>query len=104
MTIRREVIQSPFGQGVDEVIAYSLTTTPWGATPSSPVVVVTDASADPSDVTSTVMPVNSPSILGDVITLSPLRALTEGHTYRVEIKFTAGGNVFETFFLVTAER
>ena len=45
----RKVKESPLVQGVDERIAYTLTTTPWGSSPSSPSVVVKDE--DGTDVT-----------------------------------------------------
>ena len=56
-----------------------------------------------ADVTSTVMNPNSPSISGYIITLSPLDTLTEGHQYRVEVKFVVGTSTLEVFFLVDAE-
>lgn len=106
MTVRREVTQGTQTQGVDERIAYTLTTTPWGSTPSSVAVVVYDVTsglASRTLVTATVMPTNSPAVVGDVITLSLLRSLTAGHVYRVEVAFVADGNTFETYFNVRAE-
>lgn len=100
MTIRREIKESPMPQGVDEEISYQLTTTPWGSTPSSISVTVYNITSGKTDVTSTVMPTNSPSPSGDVITLSKLKLLDAGNTYRVEIRFTCSGNVFETFAIV----
>lgn len=104
-TIRRHVQESPVTQGEDEIISYQLTTTPWGSSPTSITVVVfdiTDADevSDWTNVTSTVMPVNSPSVAGDVITLSPLKFLTDGNIYRIEIRFTCSGNTFEAYVLV----
>ena len=98
----REIKESPISQGEDESIVYTLTTTPWGSSPTGvqvQVFDVTDATsqADWEDVTSTVMPVNSPTVLGNVITLSPLESLTNGHTYRIEIAFTCGASEFETY-------
>ena len=85
-------------QGPDESLAYSITTTSWASSPTNPAVVVYDEGA--TDVTSTVMPTNSPSVSGDVISLSLLKSLTSGKEYRVEVKFTVGSNVWECFFLV----
>ena len=99
----RAVTESPLHQGEDEQIVYTLTTTPWGTTPTSVAVVVKDLTNANLAVTSTVMPTNSPTVNGDVITLSPLKLLTAGHTYRVEVKFTAGGNVYEAHCDVVAE-
>lgn len=103
MSIRREIVESPLIQGVDEIIAYTLTTTPWGSSPSSVSVVVKDITTTVSDVTNTVMPTNSPSVSGNVITLSPLKLLTDQHIYRVEVKFTISGNVFEAYAIVEAQ-
>lgn len=99
----REAVESPLEQGVDEEIQYQITTTPWGASPTAITVVVKDDSDD-SDVTATVMPTNSPSVAADVITLSPLMSLTAKTHYRVEVEFTAGGLVWEAYFLVKASQ
>jgi len=101
----RAIRESPVTQGEDEIISYTLTTTPWGVNPTSVNVIVfdvtgADETSDWLNVTSTVMPVNSPSVVGDVITLSPLKLLTDAHIYRLEIRFTSSGNVFETYGLV----
>ena len=103
--INRQVLESPLEQGVDETIAYQLTTTPWGSSPTSiscKVFDVTDGTR--TDVTATVMPTNSPAAVGDVITLSPLKLLTDGKVYRVEVKFTSNGNVFESYCIINARQ
>lgn len=104
-TSSREVKESPLVQGADEEIIYTLTTTPWGSTPTSVSVKVYDISVagTKTDVTTTNMSTNSPTVNGDIITLSPLKLLTAGKRYRVEVKFTSGGSVFEPFFHVDAE-
>lgn len=102
--ISREVVQGRQIQGEDEKIAYKITTTPWASSPASPTVVVKDVRADYADVTSTVMPSGSPAVAGDVITLPLLQLLTAGRVYRVEVKFTSGGNTFEPYFEVLAQR
>lgn len=89
-------------QGTDEKIVYTITTTPWGTSPSSLTAVVKDESASNLDVTSTVMP-GTPTAVGDVITLPQLKSLTVDHLYRVEVKFDAAGNTFECYFEVQAE-
>lgn len=100
MSIRR-VIESPLRQGADEQIQYKLTTTPWGSDPTSVSVVVFESG---EDVTSTVMPTGTPQVEGDVITLPVLKSLEAGKDYRVEVKFTAGGSVWEAYFNVFAEK
>lgn len=91
-------------QGVDETVVYTLTTTNWGSSPASVSVKVFDVTADFADVTSTLMPTGSPSVSGDVITLPALKLLTETHLYRVEVKFTCSGNIFEAYGEILAER
>jgi hypothetical protein len=103
MPTTREAKESPLTQGADEEIIYTLTTTPWGSTPTSLAVKVYDISSAKTDVTTTNMPTNSPTANGDVISLSPLKLLTAGKRYRVEVKFTSGGSVYEVYFHVDAE-
>jgi len=99
------VIESPLEQGKDEIISYQLNTTPWGGTPSVPVVTIYDVTGGVYTALTVaemavVMPVNTPSISVDLIILSPLKLLTVGKLYRVEVKFTSGGDVWEPYFLV----
>ena len=87
-------------QGVDEQIAYSVTTTAWGSTPTSVGVVVKNSAG--TDVTSTVAS-GSASVTGDIITLPVIKSLTAGEVYRVEVKFTVSGNILECYFRIAAE-
>ena len=89
-------------QTSDEQLAYSITTTNWVSSPTSPSVVAFDINTGET-VTTTVFPTNSPSVNGDVISLSLLKSLSKGHTYRIEVKFTVGSNVYECYFLVKCE-
>lgn len=98
-----EVAEGLQYQTSDERLAHQVTTTNWVSSPTSPTVVAYDES-DGSDVTSTVYPSNSPSASNDVITLSLLRALTAGKTYRIEVKFTVGSNIYECYFRVNCRR
>ena len=102
--ISREVKEGKLSQGTDEIIAYQITTTPWASTPVVSAVKAYDVSVDGvrTDVTATVLSGVS-SVTGDVITLPLLSVLTNGHIYRVEVKFTSGGNTFEPYFMVEAE-
>lgn len=100
--IKREVIGGKRVQGIDESIAYTLTTTPWGSTPTSISVKAYETPAM-TDVSATVLS-GSASVTGDVITLPLLGNLVEGQEYRVEVKFTCSGNIFEAYFFVEAER
>jgi len=103
MTEAREAVEGMRYQGKDESIPYSITTTPWGSSPASISVTAWDVSAGAyTDVTATVIP-GSASAVGDVITLPNLLSLTQGHKYRIEVKFTCSGKIFECYFYVWAE-
>lgn len=105
MTAAREIREGRQVQGVDESIVYTLTTTPWGSSPGSISVKVytMSPSGTRTDVTSTVMPTGSASAVGDVISLPALKLLTAGTLYRVEIKFTCSGNIFEAYAYIWGE-
>lgn len=103
MAVSREVKESPLRQGADEQIAYTLTTTPWGSTPSAVAVAAYDITTNArTDVTTTVLS-GSASVASDIITTPVVKSLTAGSVYRVEVKFTCSGNIFEAFFIVNAE-
>lgn len=101
MTVNREIVESPLRQGEDETIAYTLTTTPWGSSPSSVSVKLYEG-ADRTDRSSTMLS-GSPDTTGDVITTPAVTGLTYGEVYRLEIKFTISGNVFEAFARIDCE-
>ena len=94
-----QVIEGIQEQSTNEEIAYAINTTPWGGSPSGPSAVAYDVDSG-MDVTATVFPVNAPSVLGDVITLSKLKLLVKGKTYRIEVLFTQGTNILECYLLV----
>jgi len=102
----RQVKQGRIGQGVDEKIAYTINTTPWGGTPVVAAFKAFDITSGRQydDVTAIVFPSGTTSVSGDVITLPLLQLLTLDHVYRVEVKWTFGGNTFECFLEVLAER
>lgn len=95
----RDITQGRQSQGADEEIVYTLTTTNWGTSPSSVTVKAYDLSNASADVSTTVLS-GSASVSGDVITLPTVKSLTAGRIYQIEVKFTAGGSVFETPFIV----
>jgi len=104
--IKREINESPIQQGADERIAYLLTTTPWGSSPSAPEVklysvnITTGAYTDVSTTNLT----GTASATGDVITTPLVIGLSEGTRYRIEIKFVSGGNTFEAFGWIEGTR
>ena len=106
MSDDRKVVESPIQQGADEEIAYQLTTTPWGSTPTNVTVAAFDITEGAyADVSSDVLTTEAASIYGDVITLPVLSGLTAGKRYRVAIEFeTSDGHVLEAYLIVEAER
>ncbi|MBN1814704.1 MAG: hypothetical protein JXA14_22885 [Anaerolineae bacterium] len=100
----RVVVEGPLYQGEDEGIYYSITTTPWGSSPTNVSVVVKDVHQSYEDVTDEVMPSGSPSVDGDVITLPKLRNLERNHWYVIEVKFTVSGNDLEAIIPVVGQR
>ena len=98
-----EVVEGMQYQTSDEEMVYTITTTNVASSPSSPAVVAYDEGNETA-VTTTVFPTNTPSAATDTITLSPLKSLTKGHVYRIEVKFTVGSSIYERYFRVTCER
>ena len=88
-----EIAEGKLYQGIDEEVPYNITTTPWLSSPTGPTVVVYDEQ-DESDVTSSVGAITA-TTSGDVITMSVLKSLTLGHSYRIEVKFTVGSGIYE---------
>jgi hypothetical protein len=99
MSTKIEVAEGVQEQTSSEEIIYSITSTNWGSSPTDVSVVAYQEGAE-TLVTTTVFPTNNPTVNGDIITLSPLKALTKVYTYRIEVKFTSGGNIFECYFRV----
>jgi len=101
----REIVQGLQYQGADESILYTLTTTNWGSSPTTTSAAIFTDNGDGTytDVTSTKMP-GSTSVAGDVITLPAILGLVAGTMYRVEVKFTISGSIFEAFAYVMGER
>lgn len=97
----REVEQGLQTQGVDEALAYTVTTTNWGSSPTSTSAKIYDTSDD-SDKTTTCM-TGSTSVAGDVITLPVIDSLAAGTEYRVEVKFTTDSTEWECYFIIQAE-
>ncbi len=99
MTDILEISEGVQFQSADEELAYRITTTNWASTPSNPSFAAYDLTTG-GTVTSTVFPSGTASLNGDIITLPSLKSLSKGHTYRIEVKFTAGGSIWETYFRV----
>ncbi len=105
MSLIRHVKEGTQHQGVDEQIVYTITTTPWGSTPTSPTSKIFSYSSTGvfSDTTSTNM-TGSCSVAGDIISLPLIKSLVADTNYRVETQFTISGNLFECYFNIQGER
>ena len=100
----REIKEGMQYQGSDETIVYTLTTTPWGSSPSSESAKIYEVDGDTyTDKTSTMM-TGSASATADVITLPAIHGLAAGEMYRVEVLFTCSGNIFEAIAFINAGR
>jgi len=102
---RRQVEQVGLTQGRDEQIIYTLTTTPWGSSPSAVIVTLYDVIDDDNwtDLSSTLLS-GSATVNGDVITLPKVLSMVSDHDYRLEVQFTSGGSVFEAFALIKGQK
>jgi len=100
----REVAESPKYQGEDERIAYTVDTGDWGGTPTAvDVKIYTYNGIAYTDTTTTNLS-GAASVVADVITTPLVIALVAGVTYRLEIRFTSGGNVYEPFMQIVGQR
>ncbi len=96
MAIRREFVNSPLLQGIDEKVAFTIDTSRWPGTgnPTAVAVVIKDeAGADKSSTNLT----GAASVSGDVITTPLVIALTAGDRFRIEVKWDKSGNTLEAF-------
>lgn len=101
----RIIIESPLFQGSDEQIAYKLTTTPWGSTPTSITAKIYLVETNVwTDYSTSCFGATTSTVSGDVITLPTVKSLTAGSKYRLEIKFSSGGNIFEPYVIIEAQR
>lgn len=103
MASKRQIFVEP--QGQNEEVIYRFKTLPWGGTPTN-ISVEAILVSDGTDKTTAVFPTNSPSVVDThTISLSPAKGsgMTIGERYRINVLFTAGGNVWELYGLVDAE-
>lgn len=102
MPAPNEVLEAARDQLIGEEIVYSVECKDVTASPAAPSVTVIDKSDD-SDVTTVVMPTNTPTFTGTIMTLSIMKTLSANRVYRVLLTFTDGGsNKFVYFFDVRA--
>ncbi len=104
----REIIEGLQAQGEAEKVPYRLTTTPWGAGTPSGVVITAwvwkeATQARGADVTTTLFPINSPTLSDGLIVLSFLESVTAGIRYRIEMLFVLSGTTFEAIAFIDGE-
>jgi hypothetical protein len=109
MINKREILEGEQEQGAEEEITYTLTVpASWGVPTGTPTVkgYSYDASTGLyTDVSSTIFPVGSASVVGQVITLPECKAMTADVKYRIEVKFNCtSGDVKEAFAWVSCTR
>jgi len=100
MTIN-EVLERRQTTGLNERLRFTLLTTPWGSAPTDVVVSCMDFVDEVfTDNTALTYPVNTPTVLGDLITLSPFVPQAVGDINYVAVQFTANGSRYEIYFWV----
>ena len=103
----RQFLESPWEQGADESVAYTVTIpTSWGTSAFSSI--TCKLYEDPNDTNtdrSSTMLTSTASYSGQVITTQTVTGLTEGYDYRLEVKFTTSeGNTLECWGLIRCGR
>lgn len=104
MSSKREIVESPIEQGVDEIIPYTLTVpTSWGTLSSVSGVVLKTVNPDGTytDVSATNL-TGSNSVASQVITTKSVTTLTANTDYRLEIKFVCGSKTYEAYCIIKA--
>lgn len=102
MPIQQEV-EGRRSQGLEEELAYTIDTTNYGGSPTGPTVTAYDLTDQYREVTTEILS-GSASLSGDDITTPIVKSLTAGHIYRIEVKFTSHGQIYEVWFEVEAEK
>jgi hypothetical protein len=80
-----EVVEGLIEQSTNEKISWSIDFTGYGCSDLDSATATAYDESTETDVSETVFPTNSPGVSDAVATCSPLRALTKGHTYRIEV-------------------
>ena len=101
MSIIRQVKEDVY-QGEDEKIAYRLTTTPWGSDPTNVSVAFYDVT-NGARIDSGSNLTGAVSVSGDIIVCPIVENLIPNRRYRLEIKFSSGGNTFEVPAIIQSE-
>jgi len=107
MADKREFKESPFYQGEDEEVPYSVTVpTSWGTADFSNLTntLYEDPDGENDDVSATKLS-GSTTASSQVITTPLVQLLTTGTKYRLDVKFTPSeGGVLEAYAIIFAQR
>ena len=103
MPNRREVTSGRQPQGASEIQPWTVTTTAWGSTPTSPSVVAYDITDGSRLLVSGSVLSGSPSVSGDIITTPCILSLSPGHLYRFDVGFQTGGKTLWAYFVLEGE-
>ncbi len=99
------LVHGPQEQSTTEICVYLIDTTGETEDPTSPAVDYVWDLTSGTNVIATVMPAGSASVTNNEITLPPLKLLTLGRTYRVELHYTGSSSArLEKFFTVYCGR
>lgn len=99
----REFKESPLYQGEDEKIAYSLTTTPWVSSPTSPATKIFRVSGGTKTDTTATNLNGSTTAVGDVITTPLVQSLIAGAEYRLEISWSVSTSLYEAWGTIVGQ-
>jgi hypothetical protein len=106
MSSPRQFVESPIKVGLTEKKVWSFDTTPWGGSPSSPVVTVWQGQGESrTNVTSTVA-AGSASVASAIIQTQTIDCtlMTIGEHYRVVCQWTYGGLPISAYLDIEVER
>ncbi len=99
----REFKESPWVQGDNERLSYTVDTSDWGGSPTSPVVTLyqLDGAGVKTSIASSLF--GSATVSGDSIITPLVIDLTADIEYRMEVRWTYLGNVKEAYGIIRAE-
>ena len=90
----REIVESPWGIGEDEIWGKPIDTTTWGGSPTNPVCELKEILPDGTFVD---IALGAAATSGNYVLPPPISGLTAGKKYRFECRFQTGGETLEAF-------
>ncbi len=101
MAIRRQFVNSPILQGVDEKVAYTIDTSRWPGTGAVTGVVVKMKDSAGADAAAKLSGAASVSV--DTITTPLVIDMVDGDRFRIEVLWIKSGNTWEGFGFIDGE-